>query len=213
LFALERVVAGLEQRRLITERERRVVAYHESGHALVAWLLGDSMRPHKVTIVPRGRALGYMLQLPEEDRHLQSQEELEDMLAVVLAGRAAEQVVFGRITNGAANDLYRATELARLMVFEWGMGEGARSLQVRADNYALSEHTKRRRDREQHRITEAAYATAQTLLRDHRSHLDLLAADLLDRETLDRERIDQLLAGLEVVSDSARDIGVELPLP
>jgi cell division protease FtsH len=210
--ALERVVAGLEQHRLITHRERTVVAYHEAGHALVAWLLGDSMRPHKVTIVPRGRALGYTLQLPDEDRHLQSQEELEDMLAVVLAGRAAEQVVFGRITNGAANDLHRATDLARMMVFEWGMGEGARSLQVRADNYALSEHTKRRRDLEQQRITEAAYQTAQTLLRDHREHLDRLAADLLERETLDRNRVGELLAGVSVVSDSAREIGVQLPI-
>ena len=107
--ALDRVVAGLQQRKLITDKEKRVIAYHEAGHALVARLMGDAMQLHKVTIVPRGLALGYTLNLPEEDRYLQSTEELRDWLKVILAGRAAEQVVFGRITNGAANDLDRAT--------------------------------------------------------------------------------------------------------
>ena len=108
-YALERVVAGLQQRKLITDKEKRVIAYHEAGHALVARLMGDAMQLHKVTIVPRGQALGYTMNLPEEDRYLQSTEELRDWLKVILAGRAAEQVVFGRITNGAANDLERAT--------------------------------------------------------------------------------------------------------
>ena len=113
------------------------------------------MQLHKVTIVPRGLALGYTLNLPEEDRYLQSTEELCDWLKVILAGRAAEQVVFGRITNGAVNDLDRATQIARSMVFEWGMGASAAHLQVRADDYALSEETKRLRDAEQRAITDA----------------------------------------------------------
>ena len=119
---------------------------------------------HKVTIVPRGRALGFMMSLPEEDRYVLSKDELEDWLKVTLAGRAAEQVVFGRITNGAANDLDRATAIARSMVFDWGMGRTTQSQQVRADNYALSEETKRMRDAEQREITDEAYAEAVRLI-------------------------------------------------
>ena len=121
-----------------------MIAYHEAGHALLARLMSDDI--HKVTIVPRGRALGFMMSLPEEDRYVLSKDELEDWLKVTLGGRAAEQMVFGRITNGAANDLDRATAIARSMVFEWGMGTSTASQQMRADNYALSEETKRLRD-------------------------------------------------------------------
>ena len=211
--ALERVVAGLRQRRLITDKEKRVIAYHEAGHALVARLMGDAMELHKVTIVPRGQALGYTLNLPEEDRYLQSTEELRDWLKVILAGRAAEQVVFGRITNGAANDLERATHIARAMVFEWGMGESVPHLQVRADNYALSEETKRLRDAEQRAITDAAYRDALRLVEAHRPYLDRLAHGLLESETLERAEIDRLLSGLEPASNSSLDIGVELQQP
>ncbi len=163
-YAVERVVAGLQHRKLITGKEKRVIAYHEAGHALVARLMGDAMQLHKVTIVPRGQALGYMLNLPEEDRYLQSTEELRDWLKVILAGRAAEQVVFGRITNGAENDLERATAIARSMVFEWGMGESMPHQQLRADNYGLSEKTKRCATREQRGITDAAYREALRLV-------------------------------------------------
>ena len=166
---------------------------------------------HKVTIVPRGRALGFMMSLPEEDRYVLSKDELEDWLKVTLAGRAAEQVVFGRITNGAANDLDRATAIARSMVFDWGMGATTQSQQVRADNYALSEETKRMRDREQREITDEAYAEAVRLISRHRSHLERLAQALLERETLDRPDIDRLLEGLEPESDASGLIGVALP--
>ncbi len=209
--AVERVVAGLAQRKLITEKEKRVIAYHEAGHALVERLMGDAMQLHKVTIVPRGRALGYTMALPEEDRYLFSKEELEDWLKVLLGGRAAEQVVFGRITNGAANDLDRATAVARSMVFEWGMGATTRSQQMRADNYALSEETKRLRDHEQREITEAAYAEAVRLVASHREYLDRLANALLERETLERAELDALLEGLVPESNSSREVGVELP--
>ena len=211
-YALERVVAGLQQRKLITDKEKRVIAYHEAGHALVARLMGDAMQLHKVTIVPRGQALGYTLNLPEEDRYLHSTEELRDWLKVILAGRAAEQVVFGRITNGAANDLERATAIARSMVFEWGMGESMPHQQVRADNYALSEETKRTRDAEQRGITDAAYRDALRLVEVRRMYLDRLAHALLATETLERPDIDVLLEGLEPESNSSLDIGVEAAL-
>jgi cell division protease FtsH len=209
--AVERVVAGLQQRKLITDKEKRVIAYHEAGHALVARLMSDDI--HKVTIVPRGRALGFMMSLPEEDRYVLSKDELEDWLKVTLAGRAAEQIVFGRITNGAVNDLDRATQIARSMVFEWGMGASAAHLQVRADDYALSEETKRLRDAEQRAITDAAYRDALGLVERYRPYLDGLAQALLAHETLERPEIDRLLDGLEPESNSSLDVGVELPAP
>ena len=138
-FALERVVAGLQQRKVLSEKERRILAYHEGGHALMAHLMGSVMELQKVTIVSRGNALGYAFYLPEEDRYLHTKEELVDRMIVALAGRAAEEVVFGRVTNGAANDLEKVTEIARSMVFEWGMAESVTSRTMRADNYALSE--------------------------------------------------------------------------
>ena len=123
--AMERVVAGLQQRRVVSEKEKRILAYHEAGHALMSYLMGGLFPAQKVTIVSRGEALGYTLNMPSEDRYLHTREELVDLMKVYLAGRAAEQVVFGRITNGAANDLERVTELARSMVFEYGMSRGA----------------------------------------------------------------------------------------
>src|SRR4029453_9693320 len=130
--AMERVVAGLQQRKVVTEKERRVLAYHEAGHAVLSHLTGDLLPVHKVTIVSRGQALGYTLNLPAEERYLHTTEEFEDLLKVYLAGRAAEQIVFGRVTNGAANDLERVTEVARAMVFEYGMSEVSSSRTMRA---------------------------------------------------------------------------------
>jgi len=208
--AVERVVAGLQQRKLITDKEKRVIAYHEAGHALVARLMSDDI--HKVTIVPRGRALGFMMSLPEEDRYVLSKDELEDWLKVTLAGRAAEQVVFGRITNGAANDLDRATAIARSMVFDWGMGRTTQSQQVRADNYALSEETKRMRDQEQARLTDDAYAEAVRLVTKHRVSLDRLAQALLEKETLVRDEILGLLSDIEPESRMSETVGRVVPL-
>ena len=116
------------------------------------------------------------------------------MMTVFLAGRAAEQVVFGRVTNGAANDLEKATGLARSMVFEYGMGEAVSSRTMRADNYALSEETKRLRDAEQARLTDEAFEEAIRLLTKHRADLDRLSAALLEKETLNKEELDELLA-------------------
>jgi cell division protease FtsH len=205
--AMERVVAGLQQRRVVTEKEKRILAYHEAGHALMSHLMGDMMPVQKATIVSRGQALGYTLNLPSEDRYMHTKEELVDMMKILLAGRAAEQVVFGRVTNGAANDLERVTELARAMVFEYGMSEGAAARTMRADNYALSEETKRLRDSEQARLTDTAYEEALRLLEKHRAALDRLAAALLDKETLLRAEIEALVAEVEPESRASETVG------
>jgi cell division protease FtsH len=206
--ALERVVAGLQQKKVLTEKERRILAYHEAGHALMSYLMGVGMELHKVTIVSRGGALGYAMYLPEEDRYLQTKEELVDEMIVALAGRAAEEVVFGRVTNGASSDLEKVTDIARSMVFEWGMADAVSSRTMRADNYALSEETKRLRDSEQGRLTDSAYAEAVRLLQKHRGSLDRLAAALLEKETLVRAEIVELLGEIAAESSASESVGV-----
>ena len=206
--ALERVVAGLQQKKVLTEKERRILSYHEGGHALMAHLMGSAMELQKVTIVARGDALGYAFYLPEEDRYLHTKEELVDRMVVALAGRAAEEVVFGRVTNGAANDLEKVTDIARAMVFEWGMADSVSSRTMRADNYALSEETKRLRDSEQARFTDTAYSDAVRLLKKHRAPLDRLAAALLEKETLVREEVMEMLEGVEPESRASETVGM-----
>jgi len=205
--AMERVVAGLQQRRVVTEKERRILAYHEAGHAVMSHLTGDLLPVHKVTIVSRGQALGYTLNMPSEERYLHTTEEFEDLLKVYLAGRAAEEVVFGRITNGAANDLEKATELSRAMVFDYGMSHAATSRTMRADNYALSEETKRARDEEQARLTDEAFQEALRLLQKHRAALDRIALALLEKETLDKDELATLMEGVEAESHAAETVG------
>ncbi|HXZ56375.1 MAG TPA: ATP-dependent zinc metalloprotease FtsH [Gaiellaceae bacterium] len=205
--AMERVVAGLQQRRVVTEKERRILAYHEAGHAVMSHLTGDLLPVHKVTIVSRGQALGYTLNMPNEERYLHTTEEFEDLLMVYLAGRAAEQIVFGRVTNGAANDLEKATELARAMVFDYGMSGASASRTMRADNYALSEETKAVRDHEQARLTDEAFAEAQRLLQKHRVSLDRIALALLEKETLDKDELARLLEGVEAESQASETVG------
>ncbi|MBX5473465.1 MAG: cell division protein FtsH, partial [Thermoleophilia bacterium] len=183
-------------------------AYHEGGHALMAHLMGSVMELQKVTIVSRGNALGYAFYLPEEDRYLHTKDELVDRMVVALAGRAAEEVVFGRVTNGAANDLEKVTEIARAMVFEWGMGETVTSRTMRADNYALSEETKRVRDQEQARLTDGAYEEALRLLKKHRATLDRIASALLEKETLVREELLEIVGDLEPESRASETVGV-----
>jgi cell division protease FtsH len=211
--ALERVVAGLQQRRVVSEKEKRILAYHEGGHALMSRLMGDVSPVHKATIIATGQSLGYAMYLPDEDRYLHTKEELIDRMTIVLSGRAAEQIVFGRVTNGAASDLEKATELARAMVFEYGMGESAVSRTMRADNYALSEETKRLRDSEQARLTDHAYAEALRLLEKHRATLDKLATALLAKETLNREDLDAIFLNVEPESRAAETVGTIRALP
>ena len=204
--ALERVVAGLQQRRVVTDKEKRILAYHEGGHALAAHLVGK--QPEKATIIARGTSLGYVLHLPEEERYLETREELLDWMVMALAGRAAEELVFGRVTNGAANDLEKVTQIARAMVFEWGMGESVTSRTLRADNYSLSEETKRLRDTEQAQLTDHAYAQAKRLLAKHRHALDRIAAALLEQETLVREELIEIFADVTPDSRSSDAVGV-----
>ena len=211
--AMERVIAGLQQRRVVTEKEKRILAYHEGGHALMSHLVGNPQAVQKVTIVSRGQALGYTLNTPQEDRYLHTKEELLDLMKVLLAGRAAEQIVFGAVTNGAANDLERVTELARSMVFEFGMGDEVSSRTMRADNYALSEHTKRLRDEEQSRLCDYAFGEARRLLSKHRRTLDVLASALLEKETLVRTELEELLSGIEAESDASATVGRVVQLP
>jgi cell division protease FtsH len=207
-FALERVVAGLQQKKVLTEKERRILAFHEGGHALMAHLMGGVTELQKVTIVSRGTALGYTFHLPEEDRYLHTKEELQDWMVVALAGRAAEEVVFGRVTNGAANDLEKVTEIARHMVFDWGMSDSVTSRTMRADNYALSEATKRLRDEEQALLTDGAYQEALRLLKKHRPPLDRVAAALLEKETLVRDEVMELFKDVEQESRASETVGV-----
>jgi len=211
--AIDRIVAGLQEKKALTEKERRILAYHEGGHALLSHLMGDLSPVSKVTIVSRGQALGYTLHLPTEDRYMQTKEELIDLMKIALAGRAAEQVVFGRVTNGAASDLEKATQIARSMVFEWGMSDNVASRTMRADNYALSEETKRLRDSEQARLTDEAYSEAVRLVKKHRSALDRIATALLEKETLDKEELEALVAGLEIESRASALVGAVRALP
>jgi cell division protease FtsH len=211
--SMERIVAGLQQRRVVSEKEKRILAYHEAGHAVMSHLVGDLFPAQKATIVSRGDALGYTLNMPTEDRYLHTREEFVDLMMVFLAGRAAEEVVFGRITNGAASDLERVTQIARSMVFEFGMSEVAPSRTMRADNYALSEETKRLRDSEQARLTDRAYEEAQRLLHKHRASLDRVAEALLEKETLDRSELEALLADVKPESRSSETMGTVRALP
>jgi cell division protease FtsH len=206
--SMDRVIAGLQQRRVITDKEKRILAYHEGGHALLAHLMNAVSPVQKATIIARGTALGYTLNLPEEERYLHTKEELVDWMVVTLAGRAAEQVVFGRVTNGAANDLEKVTQLARSMVFEFGMGDSAMSRTMRADNYALSEETKRVRDQEQTRLTDHAYVEAIRLITKHRALLDRVASALLEKETLSREELLELFGDVEPESRASEAVGV-----
>jgi cell division protease FtsH len=192
--AFERVVAGLQTRKVITAHEKRVVAWHEAGHALVSELLPTVDKVQKVSIVPRGKALGYTLNLPQEDRYLKSRQELIDYMKVLLAGRVSEQITFGRVTTGASDDLKRVTGIARSMVYEYGMGTEIRSHQVPGDDYTVSERLRQTRDEEVTEIAEEAYRGAHQLLSDHRDLLDEIAERLLENEAIEREEIKSIMS-------------------
>jgi cell division protease FtsH len=189
--SLERVMGGVQSRRRLSDHERRVVAYHEAGHALVGELLPSVDRVHRISIVPRGQALGYTMNLPDEDRYLRTREELIDVMTMLLGGRAAEQLVFGSVTTGAADDLRRVGEVANSMVRDFAMGTGFSSLPV--NNAEASETTRRIRDREVQELADEALRAATELLDAHRTQLDALAATLLEREVMEREDIDQIM--------------------
>ena len=191
--AMERVVAGIATNKVMSDDEKRMVAFHEAGHAIVSSFVDPPRPVHRVTIVPTGTALGYMLHIPDEDRYTDTKEELINQLMVALGGRAAEELVFGRISNGAASDLDRVTKISRHMVFDWGMGDSVKSLALKAENYALSERTKELRDREQQELADQAYDGALDLIKQHMNDLERLAEALLERESLDQADVEQLL--------------------
>ncbi len=200
--ALERVVAGMQSRRVITDHEKRLVAYHEAGHALCSELLPSVEKVHRISIIPRGRALGYTLNLPEEDRYLKTKEELLDYLVVLLGGRVTEHLVFGQITTGASDDLKKVHEISRSMVTDYGMGTELQSKQLPAADYSMADATRRRIDEEQQFITDHAHRRALKLVSGHRSLLEAFAATLLNSEVLERGDIERLVAEHEGVQPS-----------
>jgi cell division protease FtsH len=201
--AVERIVAGLEKRnRLLNSRERRIVAHHEMGHALVAMALTGIDPVHKVSIIPRGiGSLGYTIQRPTEDRFLMTREELENKLTVLLAGRAAEILIFGQLSTGAADDLAKATDIARSMVARYGMDEGLGhatydverpnllGMPPGAEAHNLSEDTMRRIDVAVRLIVNGAFDRAIDVLELHRPVLESGAEMLLRQETLDQDQL------------------------
>jgi cell division protease FtsH len=204
--AMERVIAGLEKKtRVMNDRERKTVAFHESGHALVAALLPNADPVAKISIIPRARgALGYTLQMPTEDRYILTDDELKDRIAVMLGGRAAELTVFGTISTGASDDIMKATELVRRMITEFGMSEKLGSVRyagqqlqylggVVQDNSQLSPQTQEIIDAEVRRLISEQLDRARELLQQHRQALEHLAGKLLEQETVDGTAADDAL--------------------
>ena len=191
--ALERVIAGVQSRRVITEHEKRVVAYHEAGHALCSELLPSVEKVHRISIIPRGKALGYTLNLPEEDRYLKTREELLDYLVVLLGGRVTEHIVFGQVTTGASDDLRKVHEISRSMVTQYGMGTELASKQLPADDYSMSDATRRLIDEEQQYLTDLAHRRAMKLVAENRTLLEAFAFTLLENEVLEREDIERMV--------------------
>jgi cell division protease FtsH len=192
--ALERVVAGMESRKLINDHEKRVIAYHEAGHALAAELLDSQEKTHRISIIPRGKALGYTLHLPAEDRYLKTKEEMLDWMVVGLAGRVAEAIVFGSITTGAANDLEKVYEVSRSMVTQYGMGTTITSRRLPVDDYSVSEASRRIVDEEQQEMTDQAYRRARDLIIANRPLLNAFAECLLNQEVIERGDIERFVA-------------------
>ena len=227
--SMERVIAGPKKKgRVMTERERTTIAYHESGHALVGHVLDNSDPVHKISIISRGQALGYTLQLPTEDHYLKTKNEMLDELAVFLGGRVAEELMCDDVTSGASNDLERATKMAREMVTRLGMSEvlgtqvfGEAQHQVflgrdYADHQDYSEKTAERIDEEVQRIMREAHARAEKILSERHDQLDLMAKVLLERETVEGEAVEALLdnewdAYLEREAAKGGDDGSEAP--
>ncbi len=206
--AIERVIAGPQRKsRILSPKERELTAYHEAGHALLGKLLPHANPPHKVTILPRGMALGYTLPLPQEEKYTLTRSEILANITAILGGRVAEEIVFGEITTGAANDFEKATELARKMVTEFGMSDKLGPLTlgtkhgpvflgrdlVESRNY--SDEIAYEIDKEVRRFIDECYGRAQQVLTEHKQTLERIARSLLDRESLDSDELDALIAG------------------
>ncbi len=216
--SVDRVIAGPERRsRLINEKEKSVVAYHEVGHAVVMDILPNGDPVHKVSILPRGMALGVTMSLPLEDKYLTTRDELLDDVTGLLGGRAAEQLIFGQMTTGANNDLDRASDIARRMVCEFGMSEeiGPLTLGKRHGNPFLgrdimedrnySEEVAQKIDMEVRRIIEASYERAVKILEDNRDKVDRIARVLLERETIDADEFRALMEGRDPFAGQVKE--------
>jgi cell division protease FtsH len=178
---------------VITAHEKRVVAYHEAGHALCSEILTSVEKVHRISIIPRGRALGYTLNLPEEDRYLKTKDELLDYMVVLLGGRVTENLVFGQVTTGASDDLRKVHEISRSMVTQYGMGTELESKQLPADDYSMSDATRRMIDEEQQYLTDLAHRRAARLVAENRTLLEAFAFTLLENEVLERDDIERLV--------------------
>jgi cell division protease FtsH len=207
--AIDRVIAGPERKsRIISEKEKKVIAFHEGGHALVSHVLPNADPVHKISIIPRGRALGYTLTLPTEDKYLVTRSELIDELAMLLGGRTAEEMIFAEPTTGAANDIERATKIARQMVTEYGMSDELGPMQFGqkhgevflgrdfASNPDYSDEVAARIDGEVRNLIDGAHDVARDILLAHREVLDRLAGALMEKETLDTEEAMRILGDL-----------------
>jgi cell division protease FtsH len=208
--AIDRVMAGPERKSaLLSEKDRKLIAYHEGGHALVGHAMANADPVHKVTIIPRGRALGYTMALPTEDKVLTSRAEMQDQLAMLLGGRTAEEVIFHEPTSGAANDIEKATQIARAMVTEYGMSErlGARKFgsgdgepflgREMSHSRDYSEEIASAIDEEIKRMLEAAHDEAWAVIVEYRDVLDNLVLQLLEHETLSRDKVLQVFATVQ----------------
>jgi cell division protease FtsH len=206
--AKDKIMMGAERRSMIMpEEERRNTAYHESGHAVVARLLPKTDPVHKVTIIPRGRALGVTMQLPTEDRYSQDKTRLLSTLAVLFGGRIAEEIFMQQMTTGASNDFQRATDLARRMVTQWGMSDALGTMVYGEEegevflgrsvttHKSVSEATLQQVDAEVRRIIDEQYGRARKLIEDNRDKIEAMTHALLEWETIDAEQIDDIMAG------------------
>jgi cell division protease FtsH len=208
--AIDRIIGGLEKKkRVMNVKEKEIVAYHETGHALMAEFLETADRVHKISIIPRGiAALGYTMQLPTEDRYLMTKKELLDRLGVLLGGRIAEEVVFGEVSTGAHNDLFRATDIAKAMVKQYGMSEKLGYVTFEGERKPLfldinpsfgakdySEETAREIDNEVKKIIDESYVRVKSLLSERRGILEKVAQTLLEKETIDGEALRVLIKG------------------
>jgi cell division protease FtsH len=200
--AIDRVLAGPQKHsRLMNDKEKKITAYHEGGHALVAAALNHTAPVHKITILPRGRALGYTMVLPDEDKYSTTRNEMLDTLAYMLGGRAAEELVFHDPTTGAANDIEKATSVARAMVMQYGMSEKVGAIRLGQEQNEVflgrdmghirdfSEGVAEIVDEEVRRLIEAAHQEAYEILVENRDVLDTLVLELLEKETLDKAQV------------------------
>jgi len=206
--AKDKIMMGAERKSMVMpEHERRNTAYHESGHAVVAKLLPRTDPVHKVTIIPRGRALGVTMQLPQEDRYSMDREQILQNISVLFGGRIAEEIFMGQMTTGASNDFERATEMARRMVTQWGMSDQLGPM-VYGENEGevflgrsitthknVSETTMQKVDAEIRRIIDDQYNLARKLIEDNRDKVEAMAGALLEWETLDSDQINDIMEG------------------